>query len=127
MAKTCLYEGCKHQRFGGGYCKYHQRFREDGGKPKPMPKISDKQSERMSRYMPIRNKFLEENPICMVQRPEGCLFQSTNVHHGKGKVGELLFDTKYFIACCSGDCHRWAETHPEEAQQLGVSFKRLVK
>ncbi len=60
------------------------------------------------------------NPRCAV-----CDRPSTQIHHGKGKVGDLLYDTEYFIPVCDGPCHLWLETHPEEAKELGLSFNRV--
>ena len=132
MAKQCAFETeakgrCKYNVFSGDYCKIHQKYQRDPKKrPKKPNQVSKKQRERMSKYRPIRKKFLEDNPVCMVKR-EGCFGDSTNVHHGRGKVGDMLYDARYFIACCSGPCHRWCEEHPEEAKALGFSFSRLSK
>jgi hypothetical protein len=34
MPKLCNHEGCKYNRFGGEYCRYHQRDRTDRKPPK---------------------------------------------------------------------------------------------
>lgn len=126
MARKCFDENCAAPVFGGNYCRFHQHKRKDGKQPGPIKKRSTKESERMSKYLPIKDQFLKDNPECMVKRP-GCYFDSTNVHHGAGRVGEKLFDTKYFIACCDGLCHRWCEENPKEAKEIGLSFSRIKK
>lgn len=126
MARKCKADQCKLPSFSGEYCRYHQHLRTDRKQPSAIKKRSSKQKERMSKYMPIRDQFLKDNPECMVKKL-GCYIDSTNVHHGAGKVGEKLFDTKYFIATCDGLCHKWCEENPKEAKELGLSFSRLKK
>lgn len=89
----------------------------------PLRKVSKQQYKRINQYKPAKKDFLEDNPECMVKRP-GCRFHATQVHHGKGKTGYLLFAKDYFIAVCDGPCHTWVEEHPEEAKLLSLSFKR---
>lgn len=66
-----------------------------------MPKQSKKQRERALKYAKVREPYLAEHQICEVR---GCNRKSTNVHHKKGRIGELLFDTEFFMACCH-ICH----------------------
>lgn len=84
-------------------------------------KISDKEKERQKKFKPIRAKFIKEHPYCCM-----CGKKATEVHHGRGKVGKLLLDARWFKSMCA-DHHRWAELHPKEAKEKGVSFSRLEK
>lgn len=86
------------------------------------PRQSAQQEERLRTYRPIRDQYLRDNPDCVIRRP-GCLGVATDVHHGRGKIGDLLFDTRYFVPGCR-PCHRWAETHPKEAKAAGFSDNR---
>jgi hypothetical protein len=92
----------------------------------PIRKKSKKQISRDSKYMKIRNQFLSENEYCLGKINTDCTYLATEVHHGKGKIGELYFDTKFFIPLCPS-CHRYIEVHPVEAKKLGFSFDRLTK
>lgn len=70
-------------------------------KSKSIKLISDKKLEELAIYRPLRDKYLAEHPICEVK---GCGRKTTNLHHKKGRIGKLLFDTEYFMACCEL-CH----------------------
>lgn len=92
----------------------------------PPKKISDKQQRRIKKYSLDKAPFLEQHPECMIKRP-GCKIVSSQVHHTKGKIGELLFAQEYWVATCDGPCHSWAEAHPSEAKAMGISVDRLTK
>jgi hypothetical protein len=55
-----------------------------------------------------------------------CTDYSTDIHHMCGRIGDLLLDTTYWKALCR-NCHEWAESHPEEAKEKGLSINRLIK
>lgn len=55
----------------------------------------------MAVYRPLRDKYLNEHPICEVH---DCNNPSNQLHHKKGRVGKLLYDDEFFMACC-GVCH----------------------
>lgn len=91
--------------------------------PRPKPKaVSDKQSKRMAEYMKIRDKFL--NGRWCAYHGHGCI--PTEVHHGAGKIGDLLTDTRYFVAVCP-EAHRMIEGRPKWAKENGYSFDRTNK
>ena len=54
---------------------------------------------------------------------EGCRARATEVHHGKGRVGSLLCDVRWWLALC-GPCHRFVTLHPGEAFEMGLSYHR---
>jgi hypothetical protein len=84
--------------------------------------MSDKHRERQRRYRPIAEQFKRERPLC-----ECCAFvepgavprPTEDVHHVRGKLGELLFDTRYFKAACRR-CHNWIGAFPKQARVLGL-------
>lgn len=86
-----------------------------------IPKVSDKQVKRLVEYRKVRDKFLKENPICEV-----CGSPNVQLHHKKGRIGDLLTDTAHFASLCDKH-HRYAELHPEWAKTNGLSENRLDK
>jgi len=89
-------------------------------KQKWIAPISKPQAKKLAKYRPKRDKFLKDNPICMI---EGCRGKST-LHHAKGREGANLTDESTFRNLCI-DHHRWVEEHPEKAKKLGLSLDRL--
>ncbi len=86
--------------------EYQKRAKErELVKPKAKPKriapMSVKKLQEYAKYTPIRDRYLQENKVCEV---DGCNNNSNNLHHKAGRNGELLYDVRYFMACC-GDCH----------------------
>lgn len=63
--------------------------------------VSQKKLTELAKYRPIRDKYLSENTECEVH---GCENPSDNLHHKAGRVGSLLYNVDYFMACC-GICH----------------------
>ncbi|RLI48613.1 hypothetical protein DRO61_06235 [Candidatus Bathyarchaeota archaeon] len=91
-------------------------------KRKPIPKVSKKMQKQLRRYDVVREEYLNDHPIC-----ERCNEKhSDQIHHKKGRVGDLLTDKRYFLASCD-TCHRWIENNPLEAIKMGFSIKRLEK
>lgn len=70
-------------------------------------------------------EYLEENPYCEAKL-NVCTYQAIEVHHKKGRIGDLLNDKKYFLSVCR-NCHEWIESHPKEAKELNLSISRLAK
>lgn len=94
-------------------------------KPKPIPKISEKQIERLAKYRKVRDQFMKEHPNCQA-RLQGCTIKATDTHHSRGKIGDLLTDKRYFKALCRS-CHNFLEVHPDIAKEKGFSHSRLEK
>ena len=91
-------------------------------KAKPIKNISDKQLKRLAKYRPIRDAYLKANPIC-----ECCIAsESTDIHHKAGRIGDLLWDNRHFLAVCR-NCHTRIETSPDWAKEKGYSVTRLDK
>lgn len=92
-------------------------------KPKAIPKVSEKQLQRLAKYRKVRDQFMKDHPQCQA-RLKGCTIKATDIHHARGKVGDLLTDKRYFKALCR-DCHSYLEVHPNEAKEKGFSLSRL--
>ena len=88
--------------------------------------VSRLQARRLRLYAVIRKKYLLEHPLCEacpIIRPYAGVAKNTawasEIHHRRGRLGELLFATQFFTACCSV-CHRWIGDHPAQARELGL-------
>jgi len=90
---------------------------------KPISKVSVKQLERLKEYKKVRDAYMKEHPICEAQL-DHCTGKSTDLHHGRGRIGSLLTDVSNFHALCSY-CHHVVETRPSMAKELGLSKNRL--
>lgn len=89
-------------------------------------KVYANQAKRLRLYRAIKARFMLEHPICQacekvnlhVGYPLRFSKFADDIHHSRGKVGELLFDTRFFFAVCR-TCHRYLHDHPAIARQLG--------
>lgn len=105
-------------------CYDKQRKKTPLPKPKKqIRKFSKKSLDQLKRYRVLRDKYLEENPIC--QYP-GCKSREVTLHHRAGRIGAFLTDKRFFSSLCWPH-HQHIETHPEEAKKLGLSISRLNK
>jgi hypothetical protein len=88
---------------------------------KPIAKVSKKKQIENLQYSVLRTDFLgkRENKICPITGKV-----TTDIHHKKGRVGNLLLDTKYWIAL-SREGHKKVEENPEWAKEKGYSLNRL--
>ena len=105
----------------GSYCNLCDRVLFEKKKPiTKIKKVSDKKALNDAIYKVLRDKFISENPICMVFKN----FPSTDVHHKKGKIGKNYLDVSTFLAVCR-EAHRKIEDNPEWARENGYSESRL--
>jgi len=84
-------------------------------------KKSSKMSALDTVYFKLRKNFLYRYPLCGAALPK-CTSQSTDVHHMKGR-GKYYNNVTTWLSVCR-TCHDWIETHPIEAEELGLSIKR---
>lgn len=124
--KTC--NGCNKEKpiwkndSGNKYCQYcWNRIKAGDKKSAPVKKkkrispISEKRAGQLATYRVLRDDYLLTHPVCEVH---DCENNTTNLHHKNGRIGEMLFNTEYFMACCSV-CHpqrihenpAWARKH----------------
>ena len=71
-------------------------------------------------YKKARREYLEENPYC-----QRCGKMATDIHHKKGRMGELLIDKTFFMSACR-PCHIFIEEHPAISYEKGWSIKRVI-
>ena len=94
-------------------------------KSKPIPVRSQKRSKEERLYSGKRVIFLQENPMCQAHLPGICTKHATEVHHKKGRIGELLLNILFWLGVCHA-CHEWIENNRAEAMELGFSIKRIT-
>ena len=96
--------------------------------PKPIPRAkkvtkrikprSVKRASQERLYNKVRAEYLDFNKYC-----DRCNNVATEIHHMKGREGNLLNDQEYFMATCRS-CHIWIENNPNEAKKEGWSLNR---
>lgn len=79
-----------------------------------IPARSVKMKKRMASYLLLKTTFLEQHPACAVMHYE----PATEVHHVRGRAGELLLDTRHWLAV-SAPGHRWIHSNPDAARSKG--------
>lgn len=82
---------------------------------------SDKEKERLKRYRKARKEYLAEHFRCEV-----CGDPAHEIHHRKGRSGDLLWDKRYFLSV-DRKCHERIEQNPKWAYENGYSLLRLEK
>lgn len=108
--------------FGKNFCQTCYRFNT----AKPINKVSEKHGQTLKEYSPKRKIFLKERPLCELKL-EGCTYNSTCIHHKKGKHSkELYLDEKYWMASCI-TCNRVVEEIGGKAYELGLKIKHNAK
>lgn len=90
---------------------------------KPVAKVSDKRAGQLKEYYKLQKEYLALYPVCEV---EECNIKSTEVHHQRGREGERLLDTNFFMAVCVKH-HREMTEHSKEAIEQGYSYSRISK
>lgn len=108
-------------------CNYNEKQKAKGDKAKKpyLAPLSDKR-EKMQRAYTVSNKiFLKHNPLCKAKIEGICHLASNQVHHMRGRIGDLLLDQKFWLPTC-GPCHHYIENHPAEAIEKGWSLPRLT-
>lgn len=111
------------------YCSFSCKLKF--GKPpnlklKPLiniNKVSKKRKIDNLKYLAQRIIFLgkPQNKICPITGAE-----TTDIHHKKGRVGDLFLDQNYWIAL-SRLGHKYVEENPDWAKKNGYSLHRLSK
>jgi hypothetical protein len=111
---------------GFKYCKYCwscQKAIDTDSSQKPtdykIPLVSSKRKKKDAEYLKLRERFLNENPICQVS-VAGCMNGSTDVHHtksGSDRNVYYLIQSTWMASCRA--CHQWIHLNPEKARILG--------
>lgn len=105
---------------GNKYCKYCWAKIK---KPKPIKKMSDHKKEDYELYKIAREQHFKDFPKCQFN---GCVSGHIQLHHMAGRVGELLYNRKYFKSLCDKH-HRFVTENPEKGIELGLCIKSTTK
>ena len=128
--KVC--DGCQKETViwknhgGFKYCKYCwscQKAIDSDSVQKPtdykIPQVSSKRKKKDAEYSKLRERFLTDNPLCMV-KVNGCGHGATDVHHkfsGSDRDTYYLVQSTWLAVC--RNCHDWIHKSPKEARALG--------
>lgn len=116
-------EGSSKKYLTAGRCSYHYKIHRSNvnGGPKKIAKRSKKGQKEDRQYTIKRLRFLAQpgNQRCPVTGQ-----MATEIHHMKGRVGDLLLDQKYWLAV-SREGHRKIEENPDWAKEMGYSISRI--
>lgn len=90
-------------------------------KNKGIKKVSEKRKIENKVYLDLRKIYLNkpENKICPITGEK-----TTEIHHKKGRIGDLLNDTRFWMAV-SRKGHQIIENNPEWAKKYGYSLNRI--
>lgn len=102
-------------------CELHYWLHRKKVKGSTISKVSPKRKKENREYTIKRLQFLSQpgNQRCPVTGQ-----RATEVHHMKGRIGNLLLDTKFWLAV-SRDGHKKIEENPDWAKENGFSLNRI--
>jgi hypothetical protein len=110
---------------GFKYCKYcwscqNPKNKDNIQKPTDykIPLVSSKKKKKDAEYLKLRERFLTENPLCVV-KVNGCGHGATDVHHkfsGSDRDTYYLVQSTWLAVC--RNCHDWIHAHPAEARTM---------
>lgn len=86
-----------------------------GGKLRPFSKKRAKQNRK---YLAERENYFTHKSACEI-----CGARATQIHHKKGRAGDRLFDSEFFMAICY-DCHHKIHQNPKWAYENGYMVQR---
>jgi hypothetical protein len=86
---------------------------------RPLAAATPKRAAQNREYSRRRKIHLAANPFC-----KRCGNAATEIHHAKGRTGNLLTDARFFVALCH-DCHMFVTANFNEACALGLSATRF--
>lgn len=92
------------------------------GRRKPVRSVSAKRAKELTTYRLARAALLAPLPWCEACNPLfGAKFPAvaTEIHHSRGKSGNLLCDARHFRLVCA-TCHRFIHDHPTLARSAGL-------
>lgn len=84
-----------------------------------IPVVSSKRKKKDQEYLKLRERYLTENPLCMV-KVGGCTHNATDVHHkyaGSNREAFYLVQSTWLAVC--RNCHDWIHARPGDARLMG--------
>ena len=101
----------------GAYCSICEE-KPPKKKVQPIKKESKKLKKNREVYGLLRLNFLALKEFCEV-----CGYKATEIHHKKGREGDMLNDINYWMAVCRG-CHVLIHDSPSLSYKFGYLIKR---
>lgn len=128
--KPCKFEGCENtftprfrttEMFCSKRCEISHKNSQETKPRKRINRVSVRRAKEEREYSKKRKQFLQrpENMICPVTGK-----RTNEIHHKKGRVGDLFLDENYWLAVHS-EGHEKIENNPEWAKEMGYSISRL--
>ena len=77
--------------------------------------MSKKRQVEARTYSKLRAAYLLLKPICACW---DCTKPATDIHHTKGRTGELYLNTSHWMGLCR-EHHRYIHDHPAWAREIG--------
>jgi hypothetical protein len=112
------HEGFKYSK----YCWSCQKAIDKDSLQKPtdykIPQVSSKRKKKDQEYLKLRERYLNENPLCMV-KVNGCSHMATDIHHtyaGSNREAFYLVQSTWKAVC--RNCHDWIHANPAEARTM---------
>lgn len=100
-------------------CWSCQKHSDSTQKPTTISRVSAKRAKKDAEYSKLRERYLTENPLCMIKGPN-CSHYATDVHHiksGSDRDVYYLVQSTWMASCRA--CHQWIHLNPEKARILG--------
>lgn len=83
----------------------------------PLRRVSKKRELELRAYAIMRPIFLRAHPFC--EADPMCLQRAIEIHHIRGRHGNLLTDERYLIGICRTH-HTWIHENPNKAREIGL-------
>ena len=83
-----------------------------------IPRVSAKKAKKDQEYLKLRERYLTQNPLCMI-KVNGCTHNATDIHHtyaGSNRDAFYLVQSTFLATCRS--CHLWIHSNPKEARTM---------
>jgi len=127
---TCTFPLCKQNEYKNGLCINHNRLYGSADVKKAAVPIAKRSAKMKSNVAILRKQYPEflaqpGNHLCKLKM-EGCQTHAVTVHHSKGRIGELLFDQKYWMPSCLV-CNIEVENKDGEAREKGLKLSKFIK
>jgi hypothetical protein len=84
-----------------------------------IPRVSAKRAKKDAEYSKLRQRYLTENPLCMI-KVNGCTNGATDVHHtyaGTNREAFYLVQSTWKAVC--RNCHDFVHLNPKIAREMG--------
>jgi hypothetical protein len=92
-------------------------------KKSPLKRKSKKETERLRRYQKARAVVYERSGGTCEARTPDCEGRLHQVHHRKGRDGELIDDLDLLLGVCIW-CHHYIHANPARSYEQGWMVRR---